>query len=206
MKQLKLSQACLLDVSEELGSEARAILREHVETYPAAMLEYDQALAHFKVLQTLPPIASQIDQVTMERMRQQVQQAVHDAVVQQRRAVRWRAARRVYYRIMSVAAGVAAALVVMVGVYIVRQYIQAQQARLTDAESTFQEMAESQVPYRANPSIQRIRTRIDSLDAGNIFDAQNGVGSAGIMHLFNALDKISLPGAEDAIQQTGHIQ
>ncbi|MCL5945928.1 MAG: hypothetical protein M1472_03615 [Planctomycetes bacterium] len=206
MKQLKLSQACLLDVSGELGSEARALLREHVETYPDAMLEYDQALAHFKTLQTLPSMASQIDQVTLERMRQQVRQAVRDAVDQQRRTARWRVARRLFYRAMSVAAGMAAVLVVMAGVYIVRTHLQAQQERLMDAESTFQEMAESPLPYRSNTSIRRIRSRIDSLDAHNVFDAQSGVGSAGMMRLFNALDKIPLPGSAEALQQTGNIQ
>lgn len=206
MKQPKLSQSCLLDVSGELGPEAGGILREHVETYPSAMFEYDQALSQYKQLRSLPSVESQIDRLSMERMKQQVKDRVHGAVDQQLSAARWRMFRRVFYRSMSIASGVAAGLVVMAGVYIVRQHIQAQQVRIMDAESTFQEMAESQFPYRASTPIRKIRARIDHFGTGGIFDAQTGEGSAGIMHLFNALDKIPAPGVEDGLPQTGNIQ
>ncbi len=171
MKPSKLSQACLLDVSGELGTEASGLLREHVETYPDGMLEYDQALLKFKQLNSLPPLQSQMDQVALERMKQQVKSAVHDAVGQQQKAVRWNSMRRWFYRSMSIASGIAAALVIMAGVYIVRQHIQAHQARVMDAEN-----------------------------------AQSGAGSAGIMHLFNALHKIPVPGAEDGLPQTDNVQ
>ncbi len=206
MKQPKLSQSCLLDVSGELGPEASGILREHVETYPSAMFEYDLALSQYKQLRSLPGIESQMDQLSMQRMKQEVKDRVHGAVDQQRIAARRRMFRRVFYRSMSIASGVAAALVVMVGVYIVRQHIQAQQVRIRDAESTFQEMAESRFPYRAGTPIREIRARIDHFGTDNIFDAQTGAGSAGIMRLFNALDKIPVPGVEDGLPQTGNIQ
>ena len=206
MKSSKLSQACLLDVSGELGTEASGLLREHVETYPDGMLEYDQALLKFKQLNSLPLLQSQMDQVSLERMKQQVKQAVHDAVGQQQKAARWRSMRRWFYRSMSIASGMAAAMVIITGVYIVRQHIQAHQARVMDAENTFHEMAESQLPYRANTSIRQIRTRIDHFGSRNIFNAQSGAGSAGIMHLFNALDKIPIPGAENGLPQTDNVQ
>ena len=206
MKPSKLSQACLLDVSGELGAEASGLLREHVETYPAGMLEYDQALSKFKLFNDLPRLESQIDQVSLERMKQQVKQAVHDAVDQQIKIVRRRAMRRWFYRTMSVASGVAAAAVVVAGVYIVRQHIQAHQARVMDAENTFQEMAESHLPYRANTSIRQIRASIDRFGSRNMFDAQSGADSAGMMQLFNALDKIPVPGAEDGLPQSDNIQ
>ena len=206
MKPNKFSQACLLDVSGELGAEARGILCDHVETYPAAMLEYDQVLLRFKQLNSLPTVESQIDQVSMERMKRHAKHSIHDAVHQQQKAARWRIMRRWFYRSMSVASGVAAAGVVIAGIYIVRQHIQAHQARVMDAENTFQEMAESHLPYRANTPIRLIRTRIEHFGAGNLFDAQSGAGSAGIMHLFNALDKIPIPGTEDGVPQADNIQ
>ena len=206
MKSNKFSQACLLDVSGELGAEARGILRDHVETYPAAMLEYDQVLGRFRQLNSLPTVESQIDQVSMERMKRHAKHSIHDAVHQQQKAARWRIMRRWFYRSMSVASGVAAAVVVMAGIYIVRQHIQAHQARVMDAENTFQEMAESHLPYQANTPIRLIRTRIEHFGAGNLFDAQSGAGSAGIMHLFNALDKIPIPGTEDGVPQADNIQ
>ena len=206
MKSNKFSQACLLDVSGELGAEARGILRDHVETYPAAMLEYDQVLLRFKQLNSLPTVESHIDQVARERMKRQVKHGIHDAVHQQQKAARWRIMRRWFYRSMSIASGVAAAAVVMAGIYIVRQHIQAHQARVMDAENTFQEMAESHLPYQANTPIRLIRTRIEHFGTGNLFDAQSGAGSAGIMHLFNALDKIPIPGTEDGVPQADNIQ
>jgi hypothetical protein len=206
MKPSKLSQACLLDVSGELGAEASELLREHVETYPAGMLEYDQALSTFKQLNSLPPLESQMDQVSRERLKQQVKRAVHRAVGQQQKTARLRTMRRWFYRSMSIASGVAAAMVVMAGVYIVRQHIQAHQARVMDAENTFQEMAESHLPYRANTSIRQIRASIDRFGSRNMFDAQSGADSAGMMQLFNALDKIPVPGAEDGLPQSDNIQ
>jgi hypothetical protein len=199
----------MLDVSGELGAEASGILRDHVETYPAAMFEYDQALSQFKQLNSLPPLSTLMDQVSLERMKQQVKQCVHDAVLQQRRAARWRSARRVFYRSMSIASGVAAALVIMAGVYIVRQHIQARQARIIDAESTFQEMAESHLPYHGGTSIRRIRSRIDAFGTDKMFDAQTGAGNTGIMRLFNALDKLPLRSSldtENALAQPANIQ
>lgn len=206
MKSNKFSQACLLDVSGELGTEARGILRDHVETYPAAMLEYDQVLLRFKRLNALPPLESHMDQVSLERMKQQVKQSLHEAVHQQHKTARWRMMRRWFYRSMSIASGVAAAVVIMAGIYIVRQHIQAHQARVMDAENTFQEMAESHLPYQANTPIRLIRTRIEHFGGGNVFDAESGAGSAGIMHLFNALDKIAIPGTEVGESQADNIQ
>ncbi len=206
MKSNKFSQACLLDVSGELGAEARGILRDHVETYPAAMLEYDQILVQFKQLNALPPLESHVDQVSLERMKQQVKDSIHEAVHQQQKAARWRMMRRWFYRSMSMASGIAAAAVVMAGIYIVRQHIQAHQARVMDAENTFQEMAESHLPYQANTPIRLIRSRIEHLGGGNLFDAQSGAGSAGIMQLFNALDKIPISGTEDGESPPDNIQ
>ncbi len=208
MKRLNLKQACLLDVSGELGAEAGGILREHVETYPAAMFEYDQAIAQFKRLESLPPLESQMDQLALERMKQRVKDSLHDALKSRRKAARRRTIRRWFYRSMSMASGVAAALVIMAGVYIVHQHIAFRQARIMDAENTFQEVADSKLPYRANASISRLRSSIDSLGTDHVFDAQSGVGNAGIMRLFKALDKIPMPmsGADDAVVENDTIQ
>ncbi len=192
MKRLSLSQACLLHASGELGPEASKRLLAHIQANPSAMVEHDLVAGRYACLQSLPSLADELDQVSLERIRQNIV----GGVLEKRRAHRRREIKRklrpVYYRFMSIASGVAAALVVMAAIHVVQVRAQARAQQLSDAETTFQELAQTNLPARRSFMLRRMSWNRYSADGGSGIAASAPNGSSAILQFLDALDRVRL--------------
>ncbi len=203
-KHLSLSQTCLLDVSGELGPKAREHLQQHVATYPAAHLEYELVRGRFAMLQSLPKIEDQMDQVSKARIAAKIKKGIHQTLDAQRKARRQAKLARVFYGFMAAASGVAAALVVAAGVYIVHERQLAHRQRIVDAENTFQEVARTQLPGEGNSRVDSLARRISRLEQSGGISAEGNVGNSHMMNLLDALDSMHVTDSVPAPGDSGY--
>ena len=203
-KHLSLSQTCLLDVSGELGPKAWEHLQQHVATYPAAHLEYELVRGRFAMLQSLPKIEDQMDQVSKARIAAKIKKGIHQTIDRQRKAQRQAKLARVFYGFMAAASGVAAALVVAAGVYIVHERQLAHRQRIVDAENTFQEVARTQLPGEGNSRVDSLARRISRLEQSGGISAEGNVGNSHMMNLLDALDSMHVTDSVPAPGDSGY--
>ncbi len=187
---LSLSQTCLLDVSGELGAGAKEHLQQHVQKYPAAHLEYELAPGRYTLLRSLPGKTDQLDQFTRENIADGIKKGIHQVLDDQRRRQRQAGLARLFYGFMAVASGVAAALVVAAGVYIVHERQIAHRQQIQDAESTFQEMAESQLPGEGHSRVDALARRLELMEHDGKISAEGNAGNSNMMNLLDALDSV----------------
>ena len=204
MKQFSLSKICLLAVSGELGADAWERLRKHLSTHPAARLEYEQLRRRFDQLQSLPRLPEELDPVSRARIAASIKRGIHKALEQQRHMERRRKMMRAVYRCLSVASGVAACLIIAAGVYLVRLREQIQEQNILDAESTFQEVAQSNLPGTNNSPLGLLARRIERMEKSRGLAAESGLGDANWMNLLNALDKVNLDETAPAPSDAGY--
>ncbi len=193
MKRLSLSQACLLHAAGELGAESSRRLVEHIETYPAAMLEYDQTVANLASLKALPALEEEFRPLQLEQMRRQIHNGVIAKQRQERRKEIKRKLRPIFYRGMSLVSGVAAALVVMAGVHMVQMRAAARAQRLRDAATSFREFAQTNLPASHTLMLQQMNAGDHISNGGDEFDADSPIrGSNGLLQFLNAVDRVKL--------------
>jgi hypothetical protein len=189
MKQFKLWQKCLLEVSGELNRSAREKLRDQVDTYPDARIEYEVIRGRYKLLRSLPKPEDQLDPVSLARLEQSFKQSVHkalDAKDKQRQRDRLIGSG---YRLLLVASGMAAGLLLVAGLSFMHMESQNQQQGIVDAENTFTELAESKLPMQSDPDLSDLASRIASLQKSPSVESQ--IGNAQFMTLLDALDQVS---------------
>ena len=203
-KHLSLSQTCLLDVSGELGPKGREHLQNHVATYPAAHLEYELVRGRFELLESLPKFVDQLDQVSKARIAAKIKKGIHQTLDAQRKARRQAKLARVFYGFMAAASGVAAALVVAAGVYIVHERQLAHRQRIVDAENTFQEVARTQLPGEGNSRVDSLARRISRLEQSGGISAEGNVGNSHMMNLLDALDSMHVTDSVPAPGDSGY--
>ena len=203
-KHLSLSQTCLLDVSGELGPKGREHLQNHVATYPAAHLEYELVRGRFELLESLPKFVDQLDQVSKARIAATIKQGIHRSLDEQRKSQRQAKLARVFYGFMAAASGVAAALVVAAGVYIVHERQLAHRQRILDAENTFQEVAQTQLPGEGNSRVDTLARRIARLERSGGISAESNVGNSHMMNLLDALDTVHVTDSVPAPGDSGY--
>lgn len=193
MKRLSLSQACLLHAAGELGPKSSRRLMDHIDTYPAAMMEYDQTVAHLASLNSLPAITDEILPLKLEQIRRDIFNGVLARQRQEQRRELKRKLRPIFYRGMSVISGVAAALVVMAGVHMVQMRAAARAQRLQDATTSFRELAQTDMPASHTLMLQQMGAIRMSSDGASGIDADSPIGASNaLMQFFNALDHVKL--------------
>jgi hypothetical protein len=199
MKRLSLSQACLLHAAGELGRRSSKRLIEHIETYPAATVEYEQTSANMSLLESLPGIDEEIRPLEQERIRSKILRGVTQEHRRRRRAEFRRRLRPVFYRGMSIVSGVAAALVVMAAVHMVQMRAAARQQRLRDAVTAFREFAQTDLPVTRTLMLQKMDSMGGISRGGDDFDADAPIGASNhLVQFLNAVDQMKL-GAESAV-------
>ena len=199
MKRLSLSQACLLHAAGELGQRSSERLMEHVETYPAAMIEYEKAVAEIAVLQSLPTIDDELKPLELERIRHHIVRGIMDKRRREKRVEFRRRLRPLFYRTMSIASGVAAALVVMAGIHVVQMRSAAREQRLRDAVTDFREFAQTDLPASRMLMLQKVGS-VGGMSSGSApFDADAPIGSSNnLLQFLNAVEQVKL-GADSAV-------
>lgn len=139
MSKFNLPQTCLLDVSGELGEKAQAQLHQHVEQFPAALLEYQVVKGQFDLLRSIPKV-----ELAEERklfLAAQIKQGIHRKLTE--RESRRNANRRwkMIYHALAGASGLAACLVVYFSIsYFKTQIEQERHTALVKAELAEQAM------------------------------------------------------------------
>ncbi|MGC8559200.1 MAG: hypothetical protein ACP5O1_00810 [Phycisphaerae bacterium] len=199
MKRLSLSQACLLHAAGEMGESSSKRLMEHIETYPAAMVEYEQAVAKIATLKSIPSIDDELKPLEQERIRSQIVRGVMEKQRRQKRAELKQKLRPLFYRTMSIASGVAAALVVMAGIHVVQMRSAARAQRLRDAVTDFREFAQTDLPASRMLRLQKLDSVGGMSSGSDEFDADAPIGASNnLVQFLNALDRIKLS-AESAV-------
>lgn len=114
MTRLTLNEACLLDLSGELGANARAQLHAHLQANPLAQAEYDRIRANFAILQAEP--VPYIPEIEKARLSHSFKNAIRRQSKKRhsQKSIDWRG--RLIYAAMASASGIAACLVVTVTV------------------------------------------------------------------------------------------
>lgn len=125
MTRLNLAQTCLLDVSGELGAKAKAQLAEHVEKYPAALLEYELIRGQFDLLRSLPK--PELSDEQKREMASAIKQGVHRKLREREEATLREKRARLIYRCMAGVSSLAACVVVGVAVWMVQEHQHAQE-------------------------------------------------------------------------------
>lgn len=193
MKRLSLSQACLLHAAGELGVESSQRLMEHIETYPAAMLEYDQTVTNLASLEVLPTLEEEFLPLQLKQVQRQITNGVITKQRQERRREIKRKLRPIFYRGMSLVSGVAAALVVMAGVHMVQMRAAARAQRLQDAATSFREFAQTDLPTSHSLMLRQMNVANHSSNSGDGFDADSPLGGANsLLQFLNAVDRVKL--------------
>ncbi len=199
MKRLSLSQACLLHAAGEMGASSSKRLMKHIETYPAAMVEYEQAVANLALLKSLPPIDEELKPLDQERIRSHIARGVVEKQRREKRAEFRQKLRPLFYRTMSIASGVAAALVVMAGIHVVQMRAAAREQRLRDAVTDFREFAQTHLPASRMLMLQKLDSSGGVSSGSDEFDANAPIGASNnLIQFLNALDRIKLS-AESAV-------
>lgn len=191
MKNLSLSQTCLLDVSGELGPHAARRLQQHVDVYPAAHLEYEVIRSRFAMLRSLPRFQDQADQLTKARIANSIKAGIHAALHQQRRQQRRRQWTRLCYQALSVASGMAACLVIAGGIYLLQMRTLERHKRMLDAESAFRDVAHATLPNQPDSTYAVVSHEIAALRATHGLAATSSIGNVHMMRLLQALDKVA---------------
>jgi len=199
MKRLSLSQACMLHASGELGPESSRRLMKHVDASPAAMTEYDQAVANIATLNSLPALEDEFLPLRLEQIRSTILNGVITKQRQERRRELKKKLRPIFYRGMSLVSGVAAALVVMAGVHLVQMRAAARAQRLHDAAASFREFAQTDLPASHMLMLQQMDAGGRNSNGSMGFDAESPVGATNSLEQFlNAVDQVKL-GATSAV-------
>jgi hypothetical protein len=199
MKRLSLSQACLLHAAGEMGERSAARLMEHVETYPAAMVEHEQAVAKIAVLNSLPSIDDELKPLEQERIRSHIARGIVEKQRREKRAEFRQKLRPLFYRTMSIASGVAAALVVMAGIHVVQMRAAAREQRLRDAVTDFREFAQTDLPASRMLMLQKLDSSGGMSSGSGEFDADAPIGGSNtLIQFLNAVEKVKL-GAQSAV-------
>ncbi len=193
MKRLNLSQTCLLEVSGELGASARAKLQEHIETYPAALLEFELVRNRFAMLRSLPTFDDQCDQFTREKIAQSIKTGIHQALRKRRAAASRRRWVRAGYALLSAGSGMAACLLIGASIYMVNLHIQQRQQRILDAEHSIEDVAKANLPDQSGSSYGKMATAISSLEKSNGIATTRSIGNMHMMQLLDALDQVASP-------------
>ncbi len=173
-------------------------------TYPAAHLEYELVRSRFALLESLPKLDDQLDQVSKARIVANIKKGIHQSLERQRKSQRQAKLARVFYGFMAAASGVAAALVVAAGVYIVHERQLAHRQRILDAENTFQEVAQTQLPGEGNSRMDTLARRIARLEQSGGISAEGNVGNSHMMNLRDALDTVQVTDSVPAPDDSGY--
>ncbi|HTV48245.1 MAG TPA: hypothetical protein VMG59_07360 [Phycisphaerae bacterium] len=193
MKQLKLRQKCLLDVSGELNHAAQEKLSDYVEKYPDAKIEYEVIHGRYKLLRSLPQSTESVDQANLDRMLQSAKLAVGQELDKKERQFFRERLKSARYRFVLVAsgmaAGMAAGLLLVFGLSFMNNQSQSRQATLVDAENTFNELAESKLPMQSDDALNDLAHRIETLQKSP--SVESSIGNAQLMTLLDALDQVS---------------
>ena len=199
MKRLSLSQACLLHAAGELSESSSKRLMEHVETYPAAMVEYEQTAAKLALMGSLPTIDDELKPLEKERIRSQIARGVVEKQRREKRVEFRQKLRPLFYRTMSISSGVAAALVVMAGIHVVQMRAAAREQRLRDAVTDFREFVQTDLPASRMLRLQKLDSTGGMPSGSDEFDADAPIGASNnLVQFLNALDRIKLS-AESAV-------
>jgi hypothetical protein len=201
MKNLSLSQTCLLDVSGELGPQAARRLHTHVDLYPAAHLEYELIRSRFNMLRSLPRFQDQADEAAKTRVAESIKSGIHAALREQRRQQRHRQWSRLCFQALSVASGMAACLVIAGGIYAVQMRTLARHQRMLDAESAFRDVAHASLPNQPDSTYAVVSHEIAALRATHGLAATSSIGNIHMMRLLQALDKVATAAASSATGQ-----
>jgi len=197
VKPVKLWQQCLLDVSGELTHTAREKLRDRVEKYPDAKIEYEVIRGRYKLLRSLPPPDESIDPIDLQRMQRSVKGAVQKELDKNQRKLGFNRFKHAGFRFMLVASGMAAGLLLVAGLSLLQIQSQSRQESLLDAENTFNELAESKLPMQSGDALSDLADKIASLQKSPSVESR--IGNAQFMNLLDALDQAS----DDAQQGDG---
>jgi hypothetical protein len=111
-KKLTLTEACLMDASGELGANAKAKLHEHVQQFPAALLEYEIARGNMALLKSLPkPTMTDADKKKMANV---IKAGIQKRLLEQKREEqakrRWKLIHKAVAGVSAVAAGLVIAM------------------------------------------------------------------------------------------------
>ena len=194
MTRLNLTETCLLEVSGELGETAKAQLREHIATIPAAKLEYELIKGQFELLQSIPKptltdiqkreIASHIKQGNHRKLRQVEQQ--------EQARNRW----KLIYRAMAGVSAIAACGVIVVTILTVNQNVSEQRtaARIQAIERAIESMRDAEQENTFGQSLRDVAAGINELEKGS--PTLVGVQSQEMSNLLEALS--NMPQEEEA--------
>lgn len=197
MTRLNLAQTCLLHVSGELGTKAKAQLEEHVEQFPAALVEFELVKGQYAMLRSLPQ-----PHMSSEQRRQiasAIKQGVHRKLRQQENARAAKKRWKLIYRAMAGVTGIAASLVIAAGMWMVQQHQDSQrEATLARAEQQVLDYLDTDSENRTDYAYSEVASQIQSLESEQLL-ASEGLSNATTVQLLDALDMVR----EDGMPENG---
>ena len=168
---LTLTEACLMEASGELGGKARARLLEHVQKYPAALLEYEIARGNLALLKMLPKVEISDDEklALASNIKVGVQRKIwarrHEEQAQQRwkrvyKALAWSSA--------AAAAVVIAASITFVQVQENQQRVAIARAQLNRTEQVLDSYMAADQPSGIDSDINSVSKGLEALDKDTV--------------------------------------
>lgn len=183
MARLKLSEACLLEASGELGAKASAKLREKINKYPAALLEYEITRGNLELLRSLPKV--QLTPEEQEQIASKIKVGVQQKLWQQQHAQQAKKRWQVVYRVLAGVSAAAACLVIGFGaIMIYQQHAQYQLAQADDLVSRY--IASNDQPGNSD-SVRRVMRDMEALQRDSMVTNAPGKSSA-VSRYFNDID------------------
>ncbi len=190
MTRLNLTETCLLEVSGELGSNARVQLREHVQRFPAAKLEYEIIKGQYDILTSIPkPAMSDVQKREISsRIKQGIHRKLRLKTQQEHSRNRW----KLVYKAMAGISAIAACGVIAVTIFYLERSVaaQRQEARVAKIHEIIDVMKESQRDNDFGQSIRDIAAGIDQLQQ-NENSAIAGVRNLEMSQVLEALSNVT---------------
>jgi|GEM_PF-1636964 len=169
MTRLSLKDACLLDVSGELSTKRKAALREHVEKFPAATIEYQLVKGQFELLRSLPK--AELNDFQKRGIASSIKQGIHKKLAKIEREKAAQNRMKLVYRALAGISGIAACIVIGVGIYTIDENIRAerQAAQIAQMNNTVEKIATIYAESTTNETdaaIQAVNRTLANLEAG----------------------------------------
>jgi hypothetical protein len=167
MTRLNLTETCLLEVSGELGAKAHEQLREHIEKFPAAQLEYELIKGQFELLRSAPKVTLTPDQ--QRQIASQIKQGLHRKLRQKEReeqaALRW----KFTYQALAVMTAAAACIVIGMTIFTVNAAMERrdQNNRIEKINSLIAAMGNSDRENDTDRAIHDVAAGITELQGGS---------------------------------------
>jgi len=194
MTRLNLPQTCLLDLSGELGQNARKQLHEHIAKYPAALLEYEVLRGNYDLLRSLPK--AEISDERQKFLAGQIKQGIHRKLRENERKIvatkRW----RIVYHALAGASALAACLVVYASVnYMIDQVNKERQQAIANAKDHVRDYLDTGSANLTDYAYNNMADQIQSAADGQAALSTQGVSGRAMQKLQDDLDDSLPPGA-----------